>query len=321
MKSYKLSSEGAERKSMALEKGSLIFANFTAKVKDTGEAIDTTFEEEAKKLNIYDSTRRYEPRLIAVGEGWMIAGLDAEIMKMDVGEKKEIELSPEKAFGLRDPTQLRMIPLRKFGEKAAELSVGDSAEIDNRIGVVRFIGSGRAQVDFNHRLAGKSIVYDFQVVKKVETEEEKVRALVDRRFAGEGGKVTFAMGGGKLQVSVPEELFLLEGLQIIKRGISTDVFKFVPAVDTVSFDETYASKKPEEKAPETQAVPAQQPPPSPSAPATEQTRPEEGVQKAAEAETGDTSKQPQPAKKRQARRSQPKAEDQGKKEAPTPAES
>jgi len=232
---------------MALEKGSLIFANFTAKVKDTGEAIETTLEDEAKKLNIYDSTRMYEPRLIAVGEGWMISGLDAEILKLEVGDKKEIELSPEKAFGPRDPSQLRMIPLRKFGEKAAELSVGDTAEVDNRIGIVRFIGSGRAQVDFNHRLAGKSIVYDFQVVKKVETDDEKIRALVDRRFAGEGAKVTYSLRKGDLHVAIPEELFLLEGLQIIKRGVSTDIFKFVPVVTAVTFAEKYSSKKPEEK--------------------------------------------------------------------------
>jgi peptidylprolyl isomerase len=244
---------------MALEKGSLIFANFTAKVRDTGEAIETTFEDEAKKLNIYDSTRTYEPRLIAVGEGWMISGLDAEIMKMDVGEKKAIELSPEKAFGPRDPSQLRMIPLRKFGEKAAELAVGDTAEVDNRIGVVRFIGSGRAQVDFNHRLAGKSIVYDFQVLKKVETEEEKIRALVDRRFAGEGPKVSFSLRKGELHVTIPEELFLLEGLQIIKRGVSSDVFKFIPSVNDVTFAEKYASKRPEERKEEAPApTPAKQ---------------------------------------------------------------
>jgi peptidylprolyl isomerase len=231
---------------MALEKGSLIFANYTAKVKDTGEAIETTMEDQAKSLNIYDSTRKYEPRLVAVGEGWMISGLDAEIKKMSVGEKKEIELSPEKAFEPRDPSQLRMIPLRKFGEKAAEMSVGDTVDIDNRVGIVRFLGSGRAQVDFNHRLAGKSIVYDFEVLKQVDTDDEKLRALIDRRFAGEGSKVTFSMAKKNLEVQIPEELYLLEGLQIIKRGISSDVFKFMPAVRDVIFTEKYSSKKPEE---------------------------------------------------------------------------
>lgn len=232
---------------MTLGKGTLIFANYTARVKDTGEAIETTLEDEAKKLNIYDATRKYEPRLVSVGEGWLISGLDEEIKKMDVGQRKEVELSPEKAYGHRDPTQMRMVPLRKFGEREHELEMGDTVDIDNRVGIVRFIGSGRAQVDFNHRLAGKSIVYDFEVVKKVETDDEKVRALVDRRFAGEGSKVAFKLGERELEVSIPEELFLLEGLQIIKRGISSDVFKFVPTVADLTFVEKFKNEKPLER--------------------------------------------------------------------------
>jgi peptidylprolyl isomerase len=232
---------------MPLQKGTLIFANYTAKVKDTGEGIESTSEEEAKKLNMHDPERKYEPRLIAVGEGWVIGGLDDEVSKMDVGEKRQVELSPEKAFGLRDPAQLRMIPLRKFGERAHEMSVGDTVDVDNRVGVVRFIGSGRAQVDFNHRLAGKTIVYDFEVVRKVESDEDKVRALVDRRFAGEGSKVQFSLRGTELVVTVPEELFLLEGLQIVKRGVSTDVFKFLPQVTNLTFEEKFVNKKAEER--------------------------------------------------------------------------
>jgi peptidylprolyl isomerase len=241
---------------MALEKGSLVFANYTAKVKDTGEPIETTLEEQAKKLNIFDAARKYEPRLIAVGEGWVLSGLDEEMRKMDVGQKKEVDLPPEKAFGQRDPTQTRMIPLRKFGEKAGEMTTGDTVEVENRVGVVRFIGSGRAQVDFNHRLAGKNIVYDVEIVKKVETDTDKVRALIDRRFGGEGSKVTFTLAGTDLKVEIPEELFLVEGLQIIKRGISTDVFKFLPKVRDTTFTEKFVNKKPEEEKKEEPKVPA-----------------------------------------------------------------
>ena len=241
MKAYKPIG-GVKAKPMPLEKGTLIFANYTARVKDTGEAIETTLEGDAKKLNIFDATKKYEPRLIAVGEGWLLSGLDEAVKDMDVGQKKEIELTPEKAFGQRDPTQTRMIPLRKFGERADELSVGDTIEVDNRMGVVRFVGSGRAQVDFNHRLAGKSIVYDFEVLRKVETDEDKVRALVNRRFGAEGSKVAFTTKNDALELVVPEELFLTEGLQIIKRGISTDVFKFVPSTTDVTFVEKFANK-------------------------------------------------------------------------------
>ncbi len=246
---------------MAFEKGTLIFANYTARVKDTGEGIETTVEEEAKKLKIYEEARKYEPRLVAVGEGWLISGLDAEVAKLNVGDKKEIELSPDKAFGVRDPTQVRMIPLRKFGEREHELTVGDSVEIDNRVGIVRFVGSGRAQVDFNHRLAGKSITYDFEALKKVETDEDKVRALVDRRLAGEGSKVPFSIADGSLTVTIPEDLFLVEGLQIIKRGIANDVFKFVPTLAGLTFLEKFNNEKAQPKKPEPKAEEAEQPKP------------------------------------------------------------
>lgn len=238
---------------MAFEKGTLIFANYTSRVKDTGEGIESTVEEEARKLKIHDDSRKYEPRLVAVGEGWLITGLDAEVAKMNVGEKKEIELPPEKAFGVRDPTQVRMVPLRKFGEREHEIAVGDSVEIDNRVGIVRFIGSGRAQVDFNHRLAGKSIVYDIGVLAKVEGDEDKVRALVDRRIGGEGKKASFELVKSELTVTIPDDLFLLEGLQIIKRGIANDVFKFVPAMKKLTFIERFLNEKAQPKKEEQKA--------------------------------------------------------------------
>jgi peptidylprolyl isomerase len=232
---------------MPFDKSTLIYVNYTAKVKDTGEAIESTVEEDAKKLNIYDSERRYEPRLVSIGEDWVLKGLDEEISKMQAGERKTVELAPEKAWGERDPSMLRMIPVRKFGEKAGDLAVGDSVEVDNRVGVVRFIGSGRAQVDFNHRLAGKTLIYDVEVVRKVETDDEKVHSLIRRRFPGElGDAVKFTLDPTELTVEVPEVAFMAEGLQVTKRGIANDVMHFLPGVKRITFNEVYA-KKGEEK--------------------------------------------------------------------------
>jgi FKBP-type peptidyl-prolyl cis-trans isomerase SlyD len=228
---------------MAFEKGTLVYVNYTAKVKDTGEAIETTSEEEAKSLKIFDQDRKYEPRLISVGEGWVLKGLDEEIGKMGVGDRKTVELPPERAWGDRDPTLLRMIPLRKFGEKAGEMRVSDVVEVDNRVGVVRFIGSGRAQVDFNHRLAGKTLIYDVEVVKKVETDDEKVDSLIKRRFPIEGEKVGSTHRAGDVTIEIPEGAFLVEGLQIIKRGIANDILHFLPTVKRVTFKEVYGKKE------------------------------------------------------------------------------
>src|SRR6266550_1926349 len=227
---------------MPFAKGALVYVNYTAKVKDTGEPIETTLEDQAKKLDIYDSDRRYEPRLVSVGEEWVLKGLDEEIAKMDVGEKKTAELPPDKAWGDRDPTLLRMVPLRKFGEKADELRVGEEVEMDDRIAVIRFIGSGRAQVDFNHRLAGKTLIYEIEALRKVEPGEDTIRSLMKRRFPGEGEKMEFSQNAGEVVVTIPEEAFLVEGLQIIKRGIANDILHFVPEVKKVAFTEVYPRK-------------------------------------------------------------------------------
>ena len=109
------------------------------------------------------------------------------------------------------------------------------------------------------------MIYDFQVLKTVDTDEDKVRAQVDRRLAGEGSTATLEFKDAALTVPIPEGLFLVEGLQIIKRGIANDVFKFVPRLLSLTFLERFNNQKPipkkeEAKAPQIkEAAPAPKP--------------------------------------------------------------
>src|SRR5690606_39458634 len=114
------------------------------------------------------------------------------------------------AFGERDPSKVRMIPLRKLGEKANEVNVGDVIEIDDRIGIVRFIGSGRVQVDFNHKYAGRTLVYDANIVKKLENDDEKISNLIKRRLPIETQEVKFEIKDSDLEITLPENTFLIE---------------------------------------------------------------------------------------------------------------
>ncbi|MCP8322284.1 MAG: FKBP-type peptidyl-prolyl cis-trans isomerase, partial [archaeon] len=72
---------------MPLEMGSLVYVNYIAKIKDTNEVIEVTIEDEAKKLGVHDPSRKYEPRLIAIGEGWVLKGLDEALASTNVGDK------------------------------------------------------------------------------------------------------------------------------------------------------------------------------------------------------------------------------------------
>ncbi len=239
---------------MTLEKGSLILLDYTAKVKDTNLTFETTKEEEAKKSDLYDPARRYEPRLISVGEGWVLKGLDEALTNANMGDKLNIEVTPDKGFGERDPNKVRMIPLRKLGEKANEVRVGDTVELGERTGIVKFVGSGRVQIDFNHRFAGRTLIYDVEVTKKLKDDNEKVLSLIKRRLPVDDQRIKFNIEASSLQIDLPEETFIVDGLQIIKRAISNDIFKFVPRIDNVRFIETYASRSPAPSKPEGQSL-------------------------------------------------------------------
>ncbi|MCA9820150.1 MAG: FKBP-type peptidyl-prolyl cis-trans isomerase, partial [Nitrosarchaeum sp.] len=145
---------------MTFSKGSLILVDYTAKVKDTEEIFDTTIEEEAKKHSIYEPNVKYQPKLVSIDEVSypVLKGLDEALAKTSTGDKLTVEVTPDKGFGERDSGKVRMIPIRKLGEDAEKVSVGDTIEIDNKRGIVRFIGSGRVQIDYNHKYAGKTIL-------------------------------------------------------------------------------------------------------------------------------------------------------------------
>jgi peptidylprolyl isomerase len=232
---------------MPLDKGSLILVDYTAKVKDSNEVFDTTREEEAKKTNFYDPTHKYEPRLISLGEGWVLKGLDEALTSANVSDKLNVEVPPEKGFGKRDDSKIRMIPQRKLGDKADEVGVGDEIEIDTRRAIVRYIGSGRIQVDFNHRFAGKTLLYDVNVIKKLDSDSEKVVALIKRRMGVDESKLQINLASSNLEIELPEDAYLAEGLQIVKRAVANDIFKFVPTIKNIKFIETYPASPAEQK--------------------------------------------------------------------------
>ena len=228
---------------MTFNKGSLILVDYTSKVKDTGEVFETTIEEEAKKHSFHDPNVKYQPKLVSVGESWVIKGFDEALEKTSVGDKKTIEISPDKGFGERDTGKVRMIPLRKLGEDAEKVSIGDTVEVDNKKGVVRFIGSGRVQIDYNHRFAGKTVLYDINVLKELKTDDEKTSGILKRYLPVKDDKISFKQTGKILDITIPEEMFRTEGLHAIKHFVQTDIFKFIPTLERVNFVESHVNQK------------------------------------------------------------------------------
>ncbi|MEC4849151.1 MAG: FKBP-type peptidyl-prolyl cis-trans isomerase [Nitrosarchaeum sp.] len=238
---------------MTFNKGSLILIDYTAKVKDNAEVFDTTIEEDAKKHSIHESNVKYQPKLVSIGEVSypVLKGLDEALAKTSVGDKLTIEVTPDKGFGERDSGKVRMIPIRKLGEDAEKVSVGDTIEVDNKRGIIRYIGSGRVQIDYNHRYAGKTILYDVNVVKSLETPNDKVDGILKNRLPLEDSKIAFELKDKEVNITIPEEILRADGLQIMKHFIQLDIFKFVPSLEKVNFIETHLNKQTQTKKAET----------------------------------------------------------------------
>jgi len=232
---------------MPFEKGDFILIDYVAKVKETGEVFDTTIEDVAKKERLYKEGEIYEPKLVAVGEGWVLKALDDNLLNLEPNKTTQVEVPPEKAFGNRDPEKVRLVPLRRLAAKGITPQLGMRVEFEGKLAVIRTMGAGRVQLDFNPPLAGKTLVYDVTVQKKLETKEEKINALVHRRIpAVDVTKFTFKTGktSKTIEINVPEEAFYVEGLQLAKRGIATDIQKFFPETATIKFVETFTKKEP-----------------------------------------------------------------------------
>jgi len=230
---------------MPFEKGDFVLIDYIAKVKETGEIFDTTMEDVAKKERLYKEGEIYEPKLVVIGEGWVLKALDDSLPNLEPSKAAPVEIPPDKAFGNRDPEKVRLIPLRRLTAKGITPQLGKRLEYEGKLAVVRTMGAGRVQLDFNPPLAGKTLVYEVTAQKRLETKEEKLDALIHRRIPQvEAAKFTKKMKKVAIEIEVPEEAFYIEGLQVAKRGVALDVQKFFPEIDTVKFAEIFKRKVP-----------------------------------------------------------------------------
>jgi FKBP-type peptidyl-prolyl cis-trans isomerase SlyD len=227
---------------MAVKPGDFLLVNFTLKVKESGETVDTTYDAVAKDAHLHQHDATYGPRFIILGEGWLPKGLEDSLVGADIGKQTTVELPPEKGYGARDPAKMRLVPLRRFREQGVP-NPGAQIELDGRPAIVRAVGAGRVQVDYNHPLAGRTLIYDVSIEKVVEDDNEKVLNIISKRIPEvDKTKFNIEKNGTELTVEVPEEAFYLSGLQIAKRSVTSDIQKYFPDVETISFREVFKKR-------------------------------------------------------------------------------
>ncbi|MFB6216565.1 MAG: peptidylprolyl isomerase, partial [Candidatus Aenigmatarchaeota archaeon] len=159
---------------------------YTGRIKESGELFDTTDEQKAKEEGAHNPNVDYGPVTIIVGSGMVMDGLDEKILDMEPDDEKEVVIPPEKAFGERKGDLIKTYSEKKFEDEDMTPHPGMRVSIDNKMGRVLSVNSGRVRVDLNHPLAGKTLEYNVKVEDIIDDEEEGIRKVMDFYLGGEG---------------------------------------------------------------------------------------------------------------------------------------
>ena len=154
----------AEGQGAAVAKaGDTVSVNYIGAL-ENGTLFDTSIEAEAKKAML-PLRPAYAPLEFTVGAGQMIAGFDSAVVGMREGQEKTVTIPPEKAYGAWSQENVGEMPLANIGGSES-LKVGSELSASNGArGRVVKIEGGKATVDFNHELAGKTLVFTIRMVK------------------------------------------------------------------------------------------------------------------------------------------------------------
>ncbi|MFH1721126.1 MAG: FKBP-type peptidyl-prolyl cis-trans isomerase [Candidatus Altiarchaeota archaeon] len=214
--------------------------SFTARVKD-GPVFDTTNGEVAKKEGFFDEKHIYRATPVVVGQGQVVQGLDEILPKMKVGEEREVEIAPDKGFGMKDPNLLRLVPMKVFKQQKINPFPGMPVELDGRRARVQTVSGGRVRVDFNHELAGKTVVYKVKIEKKALDVKEKTNYLIERSFnSADDFKINISNKG--VEIELPQEAQRDKNLLVRKASLAAELFRILEVEDVV-FKETWSNPK------------------------------------------------------------------------------
>ena len=159
---------------MTVKNGDFIRIDYIESV--DGQVIAATDKDIATEKGIFSEEAQYGPHLIVVGAGQLVKGYEDDLIGKEIGYSGTVEIAPENAFGLRDPKLVEILPINRFKEHKPV--PGMRVGVENKVGTVTRVIGRKVNVDFNHPLAGRTIVYEYKILENIEDQLEKLKALI-----------------------------------------------------------------------------------------------------------------------------------------------
>jgi FKBP-type peptidyl-prolyl cis-trans isomerase SlyD len=126
--------------------------------------------------DLIDSSHEAPPMSFLQGSHFMIEGIEDALFGKVKGDKFEVTVDPDKAYGDRHDDLVQEVPAAMFEEMDVEVGMSFRATTDDGEQSVIIIDKTdtTVTVDGNHPLAGMSLSFDIEVVDVREATAEEI---------------------------------------------------------------------------------------------------------------------------------------------------
>jgi len=146
---------------------------------------------EAGTTETVDTNKGGQPLEFIMGKGQIIPGLENALVGMNEGESKDVLVKAADAYGEVNPEALQTLPKEQF--EGVDLKEGMTLYGQGEDGqtvqvTVKSFDDKEVQVDFNHPLAGKDLMFSVTVLsERAATEDEISSGVVGGEQGGSCG--------------------------------------------------------------------------------------------------------------------------------------
>ena len=140
--------------------------NVLSEIIENGDTVKVEYKAFVDNDDMVDSSETAgKPLEFKVGAGQMIKGFDSAVLGHRLGDEFEVTVSPDKAYGNKDPKLIMEIPKANLqGADQAQKGMTLLSSDKKLSGIVVEVKESTIKVDFNHPLAGKTMKFWIKIV-------------------------------------------------------------------------------------------------------------------------------------------------------------
>jgi peptidylprolyl isomerase len=137
-----------------------------------GDTVRVHFSASFNDGTEFATTLGENPLELTIGDRKLLGCFEESVVGMEEGEKKTVSIEPSQAMGERRPELVVKFSREAVPEKHEDLKVGSKVEVEDKhrnpvVGTVTQLTDQEVTVDTNHPLAGKTLVFDIELIEVV----------------------------------------------------------------------------------------------------------------------------------------------------------